>query len=58
MTDQMVGFADVLHQRANDGAVVIATQKQVTEEGSHERHIGDVLQEDGRVSSGKHHCTI
>lgn len=54
----MVGFTDVLQKRVDDAAVVIATLEEMTEEGTHQCHIRDVLEKDGHVGSGKHHGTV
>lgn len=54
----MVGFTDVLHKCMDNTAVVIATLEEMTQEGTHQCHIGDVLEKDGQVGYGKHYCTV
>ena len=54
----MVGFADVLHKCVDDTAVVIATLKEVREEGTHQCHVRNVLKKYSHIGCGKHHSTF
>ncbi len=54
----MVGAADVLHKGVEHRPAIVASLHQVAKELPHQGHIGDMLQEDGHVSEGKHHSTL